>query len=85
MIHVTLQDLKRLLKVRCFAILFLFFVQLVLSQQSTTSIVLNRDTLDLGQKPILLNEVVVSTMIAGYLYPNTEEELTDAVDKFEKK
>lgn len=61
MIHVTLQDLKRLLKVRCFAILFLFFVQLVLSQQSTTSIALNRDTLDLGQKPILLNEVVVST------------------------
>lgn len=46
---------------RYLSILFLFFVQLVLSQQSTTSIVLNRDTLDLGQKPILLNEVVVST------------------------
>jgi hypothetical protein len=27
----------------------------------------------------------VGTMIAGYLYPNTEKELTDAVDKFEKK
>ncbi len=27
----------------------------------------------------------IGTMIAGYLYPNTEKELTDAVDKFEKK
>ena len=27
----------------------------------------------------------VGTMIAGYLYPNTEKELTDAVNKFEKK
>jgi hypothetical protein len=27
----------------------------------------------------------VGTMIAGYLYPNKEKELTDAVDKLEKK
>ena len=27
----------------------------------------------------------IGTMIAGYLYPNTEKELTEAVDKFEKK
>ena len=27
----------------------------------------------------------IGTLIAGYLYPNTGEELTDAVDDFEKK
>lgn len=27
----------------------------------------------------------VGTMIAGYLYPNTEKELTDAVNQFERK
>jgi hypothetical protein len=27
----------------------------------------------------------VGTMIAGYLYPNTEKEITDAVNQFEKK
>ena len=27
----------------------------------------------------------VGTMIAGYLYPNTEKELNDAVNKFERK
>ena len=27
----------------------------------------------------------VDVMIAGYLYPNTEKELTDAVNQFEKK
>lgn len=27
----------------------------------------------------------VGTMIAGYLYPNTEKELTHAVDEFERK
>ena len=27
----------------------------------------------------------LGTLIAGYLYPNTSEELTNAVDKFEKK
>ena len=33
----------------------------------------------------LVTLIGVGTMIAGYLYPNTEKELTDAVDKFEKK
>jgi hypothetical protein len=33
----------------------------------------------------LLGLIGVGTMIAGYLYPNTEKELTDAVNKFEKK
>jgi uncharacterized transporter YbjL len=27
----------------------------------------------------------IGTMIAGYLYPNTGKELTDAVEEFEKK
>ena len=27
----------------------------------------------------------IGTMIAGYLYPNTSKELTDAVEEFEKK
>ena len=27
----------------------------------------------------------VGTLIAGYLYPNTGKELTDAIDEFEKK
>ena len=33
----------------------------------------------------LVGFIGVGTMIAGYLYPNTEKELTDAVNKFEKK
>ncbi len=33
----------------------------------------------------LVGLIGVGTMIAGYLYPNTEKELTDAVDHFEKK
>ena len=33
----------------------------------------------------LVGLIGVGTMIAGYLYPNTEKELTDAVDKFEQK
>lgn len=33
----------------------------------------------------LIGLIGVGTMIAGYLYPNTEKELTDAVDQFEKK
>jgi hypothetical protein len=33
----------------------------------------------------LVGLIGIGTMIAGYLYPNTEKELTDAVDKFEKK
>ena len=33
----------------------------------------------------LVGLIGVGTMIAGYLYPNTEKELTDAVNKFEKK
>ena len=27
----------------------------------------------------------IGTMIAGYLYPNTGKELTDAVEKYEKE
>jgi len=34
---------------------------------------------------VLVGLIGVGTLIAGYLYPNTEKELTDAVDKFEKK
>lgn len=33
----------------------------------------------------LVGLIGVGTMIAGYLYPNTEKELTDAVDQFERK
>jgi hypothetical protein len=33
----------------------------------------------------LVGLIGVGVMIAGYLYPNTEKELTDAVDQFEKK
>ena len=33
----------------------------------------------------LLGLIGVGTMIAGYLYPNTGKELTDAVEEFEKK
>ena len=33
----------------------------------------------------LVGLIGVGTMIAGYLYPNTEKELMDAVNKFEKK
>lgn len=33
----------------------------------------------------LVGLIGVGVMIAGYLYPNTGEELTDAVDEFEKK
>ena len=33
----------------------------------------------------LVGLIGVGTMIAGYLYPNTGKELTDAVDEFEKK
>lgn len=33
----------------------------------------------------LVGLIGIGTMIAGYLYPNTEKELTDAVDQFEKK
>jgi hypothetical protein len=33
----------------------------------------------------LVGLIGVGTMIAGYLYPKTEKELTNAVDKFEKK
>ena len=34
---------------------------------------------------LLVSAIGVGTMIAGYLYPNTSEELTSAVEKFEKK
>jgi hypothetical protein len=34
---------------------------------------------------LLVGAIGVGTMIAGYLYPNTGEELTDAVEDFEKR
>ena len=34
---------------------------------------------------LLVGVIGVGTMIAGYLYPNTSEELTNAVEKFEEK
>ena len=33
----------------------------------------------------LVGAIGIGTMIAGYLYPNTSEELTSAVEDFEKK
>ena len=33
----------------------------------------------------LVGAIGIGTMIAGYLYPNTSEELTNAVEEFEKK
>ncbi|MGB0274673.1 MAG: DUF6249 domain-containing protein [Flavobacteriaceae bacterium] len=33
----------------------------------------------------LVIAIGIGTLIAGYLYPNTGKELTDAVEKFEKK
>ena len=33
----------------------------------------------------LVGLIGVGTMIAGYLYPNTERELTNAVDEYERK
>ena len=33
----------------------------------------------------LVSFIGVGTLIAGYLYPNTGKELTDAVEEFEKK
>jgi len=40
-------------------ILILFIVQILYSQQPSSPLILETDTLDLGQKPILLNEVIV--------------------------
>ena len=34
---------------------------------------------------MVVGAIGVGTLIAGYLYPNTSEELTNAVDEFEKK
>ena len=34
---------------------------------------------------LLVCAIGVGTMIAGYLYPNTSEELTNAVEEFENK
>ena len=34
---------------------------------------------------LLVCAIGVGTMIAGYLYPNTSEELTNAVEEFEEK
>ena len=34
---------------------------------------------------VLVSAIGAGTMIAGYLYPNTSEELTNAVEKFEEK
>ena len=33
----------------------------------------------------LVGAIGIGTMVAGYLYPNTSEELTSAVEDFEKK
>ena len=33
----------------------------------------------------LVGLIGIGTMIAGYLYPNTEKELTDAIEKYEKE
>ena len=33
----------------------------------------------------LVAAIGIGTMVAGYLYPNTSEELTNAVEEFEKK
>jgi len=34
---------------------------------------------------LLIGAIGIGTIIAGYLYPNTSEELTNAVEKFEEK
>ena len=34
---------------------------------------------------LLVGAIGVGKIIAGYLYPNTSEELTDAVEKFEER
>ena len=34
---------------------------------------------------LLVGAIGLGTLIAGYLYPNTGKELTDAVEEFEKK
>ena len=34
---------------------------------------------------LLVGAIGVGTLIAGYLYPNTGEDLTDAVEEFEKR
>ena len=34
---------------------------------------------------MLVGTIGVGTLIAGYLYPNTEKELTNAVEQFEKR
>ena len=34
---------------------------------------------------LLVGAIGVGTMVAGYLYPNTSEELTNAVERFEEK
>ena len=34
---------------------------------------------------LLVGAIGIGTMIAGYLYPNTSAELTDAVENFEEK
>ena len=33
----------------------------------------------------LISLIGIGTVIAGYLYPNTGKELTDAVEEYEKK
>jgi hypothetical protein len=33
----------------------------------------------------LVSFIGIGTFMAGYLYPNTGKELTDAVDEYEKK
>jgi len=33
----------------------------------------------------LVSAIGLGTLLAGYLYPNTSEELTNAVEEFEKR
>ena len=33
----------------------------------------------------LVGAIGVGTMLAGYMYPNTSEEITNAVDEYEKR
>ena len=34
---------------------------------------------------LLVGAIGLGTLLAGYLYPNTSEELTNAVEEFEKR
>ena len=34
---------------------------------------------------LLVGAIGIGTMLAGYMYPNTREEITNAVDEYEKR